>query len=113
MATTTAPQSQMIDEVLTMYLLIKGRGISGFRMMGAEHIVYDNEKLMLQWKMGEGSHVDKIQFFYDYDRDLYRLRFINYGPDYSIITKDETVENVYTEDVVRIIENRTGFFLSL
>lgn len=110
---TTAPRTEMVHIIKEMYLLIKGRGISGFMMMGARHIVYDNERFMLQWQMGEGASVDTVQFFYDEGLDLYRLRFIKYANwERTLLTVDKTFECVYVEDVRALIERETGFYLS-
>ena len=110
-----APKTQMREEIRMMYELIKGtRGFSGFTMMGARNIVFDNEKYMLQWQMGAGSKVDTIQFFYNESMDLYKLRFINYGGPFRMeIKNDQTIENLYVDDIRPLIEEKTGFFLSL
>jgi len=109
------PENKMRPEIEVMYDLIKGYGrVSGFSMMGAKALAYDNAKCQLQWQMGEGSRVDTVQFTYDFGFDLYKLRFIGYkGAGKSEIGTDETVEGLYVEDVRKLIEKKTGFYLDL
>lgn len=109
------PENRMRPEIEVMYDLIKGEGpVSGFAMIGAKSLIFDNAKCLLQWQMGDGSLVDTVQFTYDFGWDLYALRFITYkGVGKSEIGKDETVEGVYVEDVHEVIERKTGFYLSL
>ena len=109
------PENKMRPEIEAMQDLIRGNGpISGFRLMGAKSLVYDNATCMLQWQMGEGSQVDTVQFTYDLIWDLYVLRFITYKGAWKLaIGKDETIEGVYVDDVHGLIERKTGFYLSL
>lgn len=111
----TEPANQMRTEIKEMYDLIRGtRSFSGFALMGAQTITFDNSRTLLQWKMGEGSKVDFIQFFYDYGSDTYKLRFVTYNRnDSDKIETDLTHENLYAEDVRPLIERATGFYLTI
>lgn len=100
--------TEMGEEIKAMASLIAREG---FRMMGASNITYDNANYSLSWTMGEGANCDKVVFSYLPGEDLYKLDFLTRKGVMNYETR--THELVFGEDVIRLIELETGFYLRL
>ena len=94
-------------EIVEMYALITRMG---FFMMGATHLVFSNQQYLLSWLMGSGAKCKAINMYYRPGLDLYTLDFIKSQTD---STRTVRLDGVYGEDVIRIVEQETGFYLRI
>jgi len=78
-------------------------------MIGATGFVAGEANVMFSFK---GSRkFNKIRITLN-GLDLYDIEFMKYSPSKLAITKTESVENVYADQLQELIEGRTGLFLS-
>jgi hypothetical protein len=78
-------------------------------MIGANAFVADTNNVMFGFK--GCRKFNKIRITLN-GLDLYDVELMKYSPSKLEITKTETVENVYADQMKELIEDRTGLFLS-
>lgn len=100
--------SEMRPEIKEIVSMI---GNQAFLMLGAYDKVYDNKDCSLGFKIQGSSKFKHVKVKYDQVFDLYDLTFTNYNK-YGI-TKEESVNGLYAEDVHRVIEEKTGLYTYL
>lgn len=124
-------EKPMCHELVAMRLLLESVNklpALVWKMMGVKDLIYDNTHCFLLWKMGAGDKIDRVKFTYNHLSDLYELEFFGHVTD-SYDTYADTLDadrnltaskqrnkvmtGIYAEDVVRIIQEQTGFFLSI
>lgn len=72
---------------------------------GAKDMVAGDNILQFKVNCPKLKH-GKVRIEYEYGKDLYKVRFVKTRGVKFLV--DETVENVYAEDLVNVIDNRVG-----
>ena len=83
-------------------------GNQAFKMMGAKNIGYDKDSL--SWKVGRNSKgITHIKVVLNL-MDLYEITFFKIR---GTSRKENLIDNVYADQLHKIIETNTGLYLSL
>lgn len=125
------PEQPLRPELVTMRQLLESANTTPalvWRAMGVKDLIYDNARCFLLWTMGTGAKVARVKFSYNEEWDLYELEFYGHvadtyhtyadtlDADWSQVIqrqRNKVLAGIYVSDVIRTIEEHTGFYLSV